>query len=85
MMFSAGTITSSKKTRAVPADDEYEVLIMFVVTCSVRGTSRTVIPFWERRGFGQAISICVNSQHERALRQDNSTSSRTSVLQGVTK
>jgi hypothetical protein len=45
IIFSAGTIASSKNTRAVPADEEYDVLMILVVTFSERGTSRTVMPF----------------------------------------
>lgn len=37
--FSTGTLTPSKKTYAVPADAEYEVLILRVSTLSSRSMS----------------------------------------------
>lgn len=47
-VFSTGTRTWSNVTYAVPAEDEYDVLIAFVETPSPRSTRMTVKPSYAR-------------------------------------
>ncbi len=47
-VFSTGTWTRSNVTYAVPAEDEYDVLIAFVETPSPRSTRMTVKPSYAR-------------------------------------
>lgn len=49
-VFSTGTLTLSKVMYAVPAVEEYEVLIAFVSTPSPRSTRIAVNPFCKIRG-----------------------------------